>query len=180
MSSVSILAYIILSLSVGYAFIYSPMGDLNTLINQKREYGKSLETVSNIETKKNELLTQFNNISEADKNNIETFLPSSLNFVRFISQIDAVAASHGISIDKISSKNVSPSAGSSVENAEPQQSFNTSIVGFSFTASYEAFNAFMEDLEKSLRILDINSIKLAAGKDGAYSYDVEFKTYWLK
>ncbi|MFH0804366.1 MAG: type 4a pilus biogenesis protein PilO [Candidatus Zambryskibacteria bacterium] len=178
MSSISIIAYIILTLSIGYAFAYSSFGDVNVLLDQKQKYLDSLDMVNNIENKKNELLTEFNRISLDDKKNIETVLPNSSDFVKLISQIDAVAAKYGISIDKISSKEVNSSTGTSIENAEPSKTYRSEIIGFSFVASYAKFNTFLRDLEKSLRILDVRSVKLSAQKDGMYSYDVEFETYW--
>lgn len=178
MSSISIIAYLILTLSIGYAFVYPSFGDVSKLLDQKQKYLDSLETVNNIENKKNELLTKFNEISDVDKKNIETVLPDSLNFVRLISQIDAVAANYGISISRISSKRTSSSGGISTEDTQPQKDYNSSIIGFSFVASYDRFNAFLRDLEKSLRILDIRSAKLETQEDGVYSYDIEFETYW--
>lgn len=69
-------------------------------MKEKQEYESSLEMVNSIESKKNELLAEFDKISEQDKKNIETILPSSLDFVKLISQIDRVAANYGITIDK--------------------------------------------------------------------------------
>jgi hypothetical protein len=153
---------------------------LQSLIDQKQGYANTLATIGSIETKKNELATKFGNITETEKKDIETFLPNSLNLVRFISQIDAVAANSGISIGNISSKDTTLAAGEPVEGVTPQGTYNTALIGFSFLASYEAFNAFMNELEKSMRILDINSVKLTSKDKGIYAYDVEFKTYWLK
>jgi hypothetical protein len=38
----------------------------------------------------------------------------------------------------------------------------------------------MDELEKSLRILDVKSVDLEEGEDGLHTFDVEFETYWLK
>jgi Tfp pilus assembly protein PilO len=180
MSSISILAYIILAISIGYAFIYSPMGDLTTLMDQKQQYEQSLENVNNIENTKKELLTKFNNIPATDKQDIEIVLPSSFSFVRFISQIDAVASKYGISIGRTTLREMNSSVEQSTEGSQPSKPFNSAIVGFSFDASYDKFNTFMSDLEKSMRILDVKSVKISAKDNGIYSYDVEFETYWLK
>jgi Tfp pilus assembly protein PilO len=180
MSSISILAYLILTISIGYAFIYSSMGDLSSLMGQKQKYDDSIIMVNNIENKKEELLAKFNNISATDRKNIETVLPSSLDFVKLVSQIDAVAANYGISVDKVTSKEVNSSVGNSVATAQPQNGYQSSVIGFSFKSSYDKFNAFMNDLGKSMRILDIRSVRLTNDKSGVYSYDVEFETYWLK
>jgi Tfp pilus assembly protein PilO len=180
MSSTSILAYVVLTLAIGYGFIYSPMGDLTALMDKKQQYNDDLETVSNIENTKKELLTKFNNIPAEDKKNIETVLPNSFNFVRLVSQIDAVAANYGIAIGSITSTGVSASVGESIADAKPKNPYESATIGFSFTASYENFNLFMNDLEKSMRILDIKSVHLTIDKDGNYKYEVEFVTYWLK
>jgi hypothetical protein len=180
MSNTSIIAFAVLTISIVYAFVYPSYGDLNTLLDKKQEVADSLSTVDNIEAKKSELLTEFNKISDADKKIIDTVLPSSLDFVKLISQIDSVAASHGISIDGISSQNVDPSVGTSIDSAGPQKSYNSSIIGFSFVTSYDNYKAFLSDLEKSLRILDIRSANLDVQGNGLYNYRVEFETYWLK
>jgi len=180
MSNISIIAYIVLTLSVGYAFVYPSFGDVTKLLDQKQKDESSLEMVSNIENQKNELLTKFDGISAADKKNIETVLPSSLELVKLISDIDGVASKYGISINNISSKEVGSSVGDSIDNAAPAKPYQSSIIGFSFVASYDKFNAFLSDLEKSLRILDIRSVKLDTQENGVYSYNVEFETYWFK
>ncbi len=180
MSNTSIIAYLILTLSIGYAFIYPATGNLSVLMKEKQKYNDSLETVSNIKNKKSELLTKFNNISVADKKNINIILPNSLNFVKLISQIDAVAANYNISIDKVTSKKTAPASGKSIGEKQPPKTYDSAIIGFSFIAPYNKFSNFMDDLEKSLRILDIRSVKLKTQENGNYSYNVEFETYWLK
>lgn len=180
MSSISILTLVILTLSVGYAFIYPSVGDLSNLAGEKQKYESSLSTVSNIEIKKNELMTKFNAISAADKVEVETILPDSLKLVRLISDIDAVAAGRGISISKISSKETASSVGNSAGETVSQRPYESSIIGFSFTSSYDEFKNFLGDLEKSLRILDVRSVKITPKEGGIYTYDVEFETYWLK
>lgn len=179
MSGTSIIAYIILTLSVLYAFVYPAYGDISALMAEKQKYDDSLATVTNIETKKSELLAKYNSISESDKKDIETLLPSSLSFVKLISQIDTVAAKYGISIDRITEKELSSSAGNSIAEAQPERPYNSSLIGFSFTASYDKFRSFVDELEKSLRILDVRSVKIIPRENGIYEYSVEFETYWL-
>lgn len=180
MKSTSIFAYIILTLIIGYVFIYPIFGDLSVLLSEKQKYNYSLEMAKNIENKKNELLAEFNNISAADKKSIETVLPNSLDFVRLVSQIDAVAANYGISISEISLKEISSFAGNSIEEAQPPKTYQSSMIGFSFDAPYDKFKVFLSELGKSLQILDIRSVKLDVKKGEVYSYNVEFETYWLE
>ncbi|KKQ76938.1 MAG: hypothetical protein A3A96_01290 [Candidatus Zambryskibacteria bacterium RIFCSPLOWO2_01_FULL_39_39] len=180
MSGISIVSYIILTLAIGYSFVYPSLGDLSTLSDQKQKYVDSLEIVNNIENKKNELLDKLNEISADDKKSIETILPNSLEFVKLISQIDVVASKYAISINTITSREVAPHSPNSIEDVVPQQTYRSSVIGFSFSASYDDANAFLDDLEKSLRILDVRSVKLETQDAGVYAYNVEFETYWFK
>lgn len=180
MSGISILSYLLLTLSIGYAFVYPAIGDISFLKQEKQKYLQSLETVRNIENKTNELLTQFNNIPPEERAKIDIVLPDSFEFVKIVHQIDNVAAKYGISIDDISSAENTFSASNSIEQAEPEKPYNSATIKFSFTSSYENFLNFLNDLERSLRILDLKSVKLLTEEGGTYSYEVELETHWLK
>lgn len=180
MSSTSILSYLILSLCVVYAFAYPYYQEVGLLGEEKNKYEESLALVADIESKKNALIQEYENIGESDKIKISTVLPDSLNFVRLISQISEVGASDGILISNISMRETDSSVGNSIAEAEPPRPYNSAVIGFSFDASYAQFNSFMSRLEKSLRILDIRSVQIQTAENGRYSYKVEFETYWVK
>lgn len=180
MSGTSLLSYIILSLCVAYAFTYPYYQEIGSLSEEKKKYEDSLALVADIENKKNALVEQYNNISEEDKKVISTVLPDSLNFVRLVSQIDEVGAEQGIKIDSITLRELDSSVGSSIADAAPPKPYRSAIVGFSFDASYDRFNVFMDRLEKSMRVLDVRSVNIETGDDNVYSYKVEFETYWVK
>jgi len=180
MSGTSKLVMLIVSLAIGYFFVYSPSKTLPSLIGQQQDYRHFLATIGDIETKKGELLTKYNNIPQEYRQTINTVLPDSLDFVRLVSQIDSVAAGYGISIDNITSRETSNSVGETVEGAQPERVYNSAIVGFSFITSYENFSLFINHLEKSLRILDIKSLTIKEGEEGTFVFGVEFETYWLK
>jgi hypothetical protein len=181
MNRTSTYIYLIMAASIIYAFAYPTWGGVSALLNEKQKYNDSLIMVEEIENKKNQMLAEFNNISAADRKEIETILPNSMNFVRLISQIDAVAANYGISIDKITSKEIGSAAGDSIEESQiAQKKYQSGVIGFSFSAPYDKFELFIDDLEKSLRILDMKSFKLSVGEKGQYSYDVEFGVHWFK
>lgn len=174
------LGYLILSLSVGYVFVYSPWAEISDLNNTKSQYGEFIDTISQIESKKNELQNQFNQISEDDRRDINTVLPTSLNYVKLVSEIDNVAKKYGIIIDKINLSQLDSSVGDSVANAGPAKPYRSSILGFSFGSDYKKAMSFIDELEKSMRILDIRSMKIQEDKDNGYMYSVQFETYWLK
>lgn len=174
------LGYLMLSLSIGYVFVYSPWSEVSALNDSKDQYTQFMDTISQIETKKNDLQSQFNQISEEDKRDINTVLPNSLDYVKLVSEIDNVAKNYGIIIDKINLNNLDSSVGDSVANAEPSKPYRSAILGFSFVSDYKKAMSFIDELERSMRILDIRSMKIDQETEGGYIYSVQFETYWLK
>ena len=180
MSGTTILAYIILALTIGYAFVYPGVGDVSNLMVQKTQYENSLATVSNIETRKKQLLADFNNIPNQDKKNMEIILPNSFDYVRLVSQIDNVASKNGISIKNINTANVDSSVGDTIAEAGAPRAYQAGVISFSFEATYDNFRKFIKNMEESLRILDVRSVEVKTGEKGVYNYEIEFETYWLE
>lgn len=181
MSTTSIFAYFILAASVLYVFAYPAYQEISILSSEQDKYEDYLAKAINVETQTKKLKAEFDNIKEADKQNINTVLPSSLNFVKLISDIDILASKGGIKIDRITSREVDSSVGTSIADAQPDKIYKSAVIGFSFATTYDNFNKFMAELEKSLRILDIRSVKITgANAANLYTYSVEFEVYWLK
>lgn len=180
MSGTTIIAYIVMALTVGYAFVYPSFSEISTLNEQKTKLEASLTMANEIENKKNQLLATLENLPAGERKNIETVLPDSLNLVKLVADIDAIGAKRGISIDKISSREGAGTPGEAIGAAESSPTYQSAIVGFTFTSDYQNFRSFMDELEKSMRILDIKSVKITPGLKGTYVYTLEFETYWLK
>lgn len=179
MNNTSILGYIILSLTIGYVFIYSSLDQVAALKENKTKNEQFLAMVANIQSKKDELLKQFSEIKDIDKNKVNTVLPTSLDFVKLISEIDSVAKSQGILIDRISLTELGSSSGDSVADAAPLKPYKSAVVGFSFVTSYDKFKVFLDTMERSMRILDIRTIKISPNEKSDYTFNVQFETYWL-
>jgi Tfp pilus assembly protein PilO len=125
-------------------------------------------------------LTSFNNIPESEKKVINTVLPDSKNFVKLVSDIDLVASKYAISIDQIASEEIGTSADTSIADAGPEKIYEASLISFNFSSSYENFRKFMNDLERSLRVLDVKSVDIKPQDEQIFNFAVKLQTYWLK
>ncbi len=180
MNSTSGTMYIVLALAIAYAFTYPMYNELFAIMDQKQVYEDALATVATIESKKSQLEQAYASIPEASKKEIETLLPKSPSSVALVSQIDTVAAKYGISIDNIISSEVSQSLPGAIADGAQPNPYQTSIIGFGFISTYENFRKFTDDLEKSLRILDVSSVRITPQTKGLYNFVIEFETYWFK
>jgi Tfp pilus assembly protein PilO len=119
---------------------------------------------------------------EQDKlDKVKAALPDNVDNIRLIIDINNVAARHGLSLRNVQLGTLSDgkTARSALAVGTSGEAVGSVEVGFSLTADYESFLAFVYDLEHSLRILDIEKITLKPEQAGRYAYDFTIRTYWL-
>ncbi|MEK7150498.1 MAG: type 4a pilus biogenesis protein PilO, partial [Patescibacteria group bacterium] len=106
-------------------------------------------------------------------------LPDHIDNVRLIIDIDSIASRYGLGIKNIKVNNESDasSGGKLGPNNSP---FGTFAMKFNIVASYDSFRSFINDLQESLRIVDISNVSFEATESGYYDYEVTIKTYWIK
>lgn len=184
----NITALILVILAVGIYFTYTS-GQITVLKSIQAENNQYLSAINNAEKLiklRDSVLNQYNAISDEDKARLDKLVPDNIDNVRLIIDISGIAARHGIT-----AAGIKTSADTSISASTPKQTapnqimssgggLSTVTVTFNVTTTYVNFITFLQDLERSLRILDVTSITLSASDNGIYTYGVTLNTYWLK
>ncbi len=190
---------IIILVSIGAFFFYvdPEYKEVKKLQAEVEENKKILQIANRLDTKKEELGSKFNQISQAEKADLEKLLPDTVDNVRLIIDMNNIAEKFGIvirdiGIDRKESDTKEPkrvvSQSSNFEDIVPEDAIkyvDTSKVGvitfsFSVSAKYEVFLEFLKQLEESLRLVDIRNIEVSRGQGVFYDYKITLDTYWLK
>lgn len=197
MKNITALILIIVSVGVFFFFIdpqYKNVKQLNAEIEQNK---KIIDVANKLDSKKAELNEKFNQISQAEKIELEKLLPDTVDNVRLIIDINNIAEQFGIIIRDISITTKDGGVNDSKKTISQKSNFegvleensikyvDTSKIGvisfsFSVSAKYEVFLEFLKQLEESLRLIDIRNIEISRGSGVFYDYRVTFDTYWLK
>jgi Tfp pilus assembly protein PilO len=149
-------------------------------------YGSRLTTAEALKAGREELIAKYNSIPKADLDNIKVLLPDSVDNIRLIIQLDALATKNGLSslrsVQYDSAKNDQP--GAAQATGAVQKPYGEFKLSFSTTGPYKNFLAFISDLEQNLRLVDVTEVKFTQGSGAGlvdnFSYTVSLKTYWLK
>lgn len=178
---------VLILISAGLMFFMAkPLwGGISLLREEKQHFISEIDKTRQLESKKNELLTKMDGISDEEKQKIEAFLPGTDGSVRLIADIADIASKHGISIESIDTHmggNVSPQ---SIAEAPVEKDYDSKMVTMLFSTNYTNLSEFLIDLEKSLRMIDIRSVDVGQassepGLGGVYGYRVDVEVYWLK
>lgn len=165
-----------------YSSVSSPSASekelsIKELIAKKADYDRALTNSRDYQEEKQRLLDKYNKIPRANIEKLEKLLPNNIDNVRLVIDIDEIAKNYGMRIRNFAAD----AAGKSEVVGRDATPYGTLTLSFSTTASYNTFLAFIRDLERSLRIIDVTSIQFAAGNTSdLYDFNVSIKTYWLK
>ena len=148
---------------------------------EKEKFDETLAKTAQIREFRNEVQRKYNAIDEESLERLKKMLPTHIDNIRLILDVNSVAAKRGMDIADIKIDLENNNAGVDEIDVTDQGNFGT--VGFRFTVvtTYDNFKAFIDDLALSLRIVDVDSIEIQPieGEDNFYRFNLGIKTYWL-
>jgi len=185
-------AAIILAGVIFFIFTQPTYDKVGQLKAQIAEYDQALEKAAQLATLRDTLLSRFNSFKPEDIDRLQKMLPDHVDNVRLILDMDELARSLGLSIQNVNISSSGDAKGEAIGAIGPDsRKFDSLKFSFSVNATYEKFLTFLQDLQSSLRLIDITSLTIApagntlvagagATPQPLYNFTIEFKTYWLK
>jgi Tfp pilus assembly protein PilO len=199
----NITATILIVLAVGIYATYTRgvWADASSVKSVNDSYASAIDNAQKLISVRDQVLKSYNDISADDRDRIDKMVPDTVDNIRLIIDLNSVALQHGFSLKNItaaaksdssdaspsvqgapalapSSVGLSPSVAGSLSIATP--TLDTVTVSFSVTAPYQQFISFMQDLEASLRVMDLTHLTVSANDTGTYDFGVQLTTYWLR
>ncbi|PIR82762.1 hypothetical protein COU20_00320 [Candidatus Kaiserbacteria bacterium CG10_big_fil_rev_8_21_14_0_10_59_10] len=151
------------------------------------QYDAALNKADELQRLKQMLLSRYNALDPLDINRLHRLLPDHVDNVRLVLDLDTLAAQYGLAIQNVViSEPTSRSADrATIGTAQAKQAFDSLTMRFSTRGTYQNFVRFIEDVETSLRIVDLTALTISRestepGAEPMYRYDITLRTYWLK
>lgn len=181
---------LVLSVALFFTFTDEQYAKVKGLKIQNQEYAEAIENSKELLRRRDQLLAQYNSFSSEDLEKLKRLVPDSIDNVRLIIDIDSITSKYGAEIQNLRLDNVKAAAaevaptiapdGTVIQSAGGNKPYNSATITFSLNAPYETFVKILKELETSLRILDISTVKFTATESEPYLYDVTIRTYWMK
>ena len=152
------------------------------------QYDSALQKAAELQARKQELLSRFNAFNPDDRARLEKLLPDHVDNVRLILDLDNLASKHGLAMQNVvvEGQGGTPAAQTAIAAVgASKQKYDSLTLSFTTQGTYGTFQKFLGDLELSLRLVDLVSMKLQSveavrGAEPVYTYNMTIKTYWLK
>lgn len=164
------------SLGLFFGYVDGKYKEYSVKNTEYNQYQNALLKNTDFEDRLAELQTKRQNIDPKDQERLAKMLPSTVDSVRLIIELEGIASKYGLSL-----KNVSVEKKDGREVLGSNNPFGELTASFEVVAGYSAFLNFLRDLERNQRIVDIENLSVVSGdKSNIYNYSVSLKTYWLK
>ncbi len=160
----------------------SPAWDTaNVLKQQKADIATALLNAKELQKTQKALQDQRNAIGEEATNRLEKLLPDGkIDNVQLIIDINSKAIGYGQNMALRNIKMRTDDAGTNATIGPKTKKYGTATLNFSVSGPYESMKSFVNDLETSLRLIDITALSFSGADKNSYEYNFEIKTYWLK
>lgn len=146
--------------------------------NEETDLKNFLRKIMEIRVLRDDLLSSYNAISNADLKRLKKIIPSSPEKEILIAQFENLATARNLNL-----KSVEIAEPLKSKNAEEPQNklkiYETVDISLSLSGSYEDFLNFIKDIEGNLRIIDFEEIAFGIGDKGIHEFSVKAKTYFL-
>lgn len=178
-----LLPIILLITAIGLFSLYTnPTYQHTKVLSAKAtSYQEALTKAQELRSVRDDLLKKRNEFSSEAVTKLNHMLPDNVDNIRLIIDINNIAARHNLTLTDVSLGDISDgsaprNSGAVGSTGEPVGSVE---VGFIVAASYDGYLAFLEDLEHSLRIVDVTKVSFKAESGSITNYDFRIRTYWL-
>lgn len=153
--------------------------EIKNLRNQASSYNETINTAKKVRSSIDKTLGDYNAISQENVDRINKMVPSSAEPMKLVVQFDEMMRKNGLVLKNIDTRDIV------TKNSAPV-SKNKGVVpelialSIKTQGSYDSFYSFIRDLEKSLRLIDVNSVKITPAGQDSYDFSVEAVSYWRK
>ena len=199
-----IISFILIGISIFVVFRYvkPTYNEAESVIDNTVKYTKALKKANEIQALRQSLLSQYNLFTNTNRDKLKKLLPNDVDNVRLVLDIDGIASARNIRISSVKvqknqDKSTDIQTGTAIgfnSAATAAEQYHTLVLEFVAIASYEQFKLFMQDLEHSLRIVDLINLNVTQANQqrqsenknnndsepDLYKFNVGIRTYWLK
>lgn len=197
-----IIPIILIMISIGTFFMYiDPVysGDtkkgttgIKQLLKDKEKIDFQTDKIREIQQKKKELEKDYNNLNASNEYYLEylnKMIPDNMENARLLNYIYTIkqrSVISGMSDLRISVQGNNQSKQNGKIIVQEDKDYKSVNLSFNFTSDYKNFKQFINNLYKSLRVVDVVSLSLSPEKgddenlfQDKFSFDIIIRTYWL-
>jgi Tfp pilus assembly protein PilO len=177
------LPLLLIAAAIGLFALYTNPGyqRIKGLQAQVGAFDDALDKAQDLKSSRDKLLSKRNTFSAENIQKLERILPDNVDNIRFVIDINNIAARRNLSLKNVALGTISDAKGSrsALAVGASGDKVGSAEISFALASTYDEFLAFLQDLEHSMRIVDIEKINFKPGVGDQYDFSLTIRTYWL-
>lgn len=173
------LAIILIGAAIAVSFVWSHpfFQKIKDLKAQAASFNEALANSKQIQATRDDLLSQYNLISQDDLGRLNKILVPQTDSLKFVIEMEKILQRDGMILKSISiTSGAEKNKGDTAPPAE-NRPFGTIPMSLKIAGSYQALFSFLGDMERNLHLTDINSLSFSSGTADFYEFNVEIVWY---
>jgi Tfp pilus assembly protein PilO len=186
-SLITPIVLIVLSVGLFFTFTDTQYAKVKELKASNAEYDRAIASANELIAARDKVLAEYNAIPKQNLEKVQKLVPNNVDSVRLIIDVNGITSKYGVSVKNVKIDTLKKNNKDQVVAIDDGKPYNSATLSFSVTTKYETFIQIMKDIESSLRILDMESVKFQAvdtanpqAPADTYTFDVTLRTYWMK
>jgi len=144
---------------------------------QQSQYDEALSKARELQSVRDQLVARYNTFSPDDLTKLQKLLPDHVDNVRLILDLDTMASRYGMRVRNVTIDTASQKSDQQIGPSD--KTYESVILSFSISGSYDTFRQYLNDLEHSLRLVDVTGVQFIPNTTGIYDFQIQLQTYWL-
>jgi hypothetical protein len=161
---------ILISGALFFIFVQPLSADVSQLRTDVASYSVALDNSTFLQKTQDTLLDQYKNVQQSDQDRLGAFLPSTVDNIQFILQMEQIANLYNMPLKNIkfdtpddstaAASTPTPATGSVLVAGGPDANlpYGVFTLQFETDGTYDSFTSFLKDVEQNLRLADVQSI----------------------
>lgn len=175
---------ILIACAALYFFVRPMFFEMQGIQSEARAYDEAIDKAGEFNTLLESLLQKKNSFSALELERLETLIPSEIDGVHTLVDLERLATRHGLLFDQVTIDLEKGTEGDIPEeqvmvSGTTEEGLETLDISFSVVGGYPQFKAFLEDLERSLVLMDVTDLAFQAAEGEVTSYTVTVRLYAL-
>lgn len=160
--------------------------EIRVLRAKSSEYSNVLNKVKELAIKRDNINEERNNIPKADMERLGKVVPETFSAVSFANDINTRASRYGMSVRDFRENEAKTEVRDVIGlNQSQDKPYKTIMVSFRVIGQYSQFIRFLNDLETSLRLVDVKGLTIKAvdtrtSGNNSLEYLLDINTYSLR
>ena len=141
-------------------------------------FNEILGNSKQLQVTRDKMLSEYNSITPDDLKKLNKIIPSKMEAIKLIIEIESIAKNHGLLLKSIDVKEDKKDKKASF--GPRKKDFGKVSMIMSVAGRYGSFVSFLEDLERNSSLIDVNKISFNSSDTDSYEFNIEAATYWKK